>query len=179
MSYLVVTIPSLNLFQGLGAYSISKTALLGLTKVLAIECAQVGVRVNCVAPGIIKTRFSEAVSGNFNYFVNVLPNKIMIRVIFRSWIGKFRDHHDYIFVSRTTRPKETTGCSGGELGIITSAAVTWLWTMVCSCADDALLVCSVVSVFVGFPLKKNIYCTHFMSSYWLRFWKSVKPADWD
>ena len=112
MSYLVVTIPSLNLFQGLGAYSISKTALLGLTKVLAIECAQVGVRVNCVAPGIIKTRFSEAVSGNFNYFVNVLPNKIMIRVIFRSWIGKFRDHHDYIFFSRTTRPKETTGCRG-------------------------------------------------------------------
>ena len=115
-----------NLSQGLGAYSISKTALLGLTKVLAIECAQMGVRVNCVAPGIIKTRFSEAVSGNFNYFVIVLPNKIIIRVIFQSWIGKFRDHHDYIFASRTTRPKETTGCSGGELGIITSAAVTWL-----------------------------------------------------
>ena len=82
MSYLVVTIPFFNLFKGLGAYSISKTALLGLTKVLAIECAQMGVRVNCVAPGIIKTRFSEAVSGNFNYFVNVLPNKIIIRVIF-------------------------------------------------------------------------------------------------
>ena len=83
MSYfIVVTIPFLNLFKGLGAYSISKTALLGLTKVLAIECAQMGVRVNCVAPGIIKTRFSEAVSGNFHLFVNVLPNKIIIRVTF-------------------------------------------------------------------------------------------------
>ena len=73
-----------------------------------------GVRVNCVAPGIIKTRFSEAVSGNFNYFVIILPNKIILRVIFRSWIGKFRDYHDYIFVSRTTRPKETTGCRGSS-----------------------------------------------------------------
>ena len=99
MSYLVVMIPFLNLSQGLGAYSISKTALLGLTKVLAIECAQMGVRVNCVAPGIIKTRFSEAVSGNFNYFVIVLPMQIRLsfELFFRSWIGKFRDHHDYIF----------------------------------------------------------------------------------
>ncbi|RMX49782.1 hypothetical protein pdam_00009113 [Pocillopora damicornis] len=46
--------------QGLGAYSVSKTALLGLTKVLANECAHMGVRVNCVAPGIIKTKFSGA-----------------------------------------------------------------------------------------------------------------------
>lgn len=46
--------------QGLGAYSVSKTALLGLTKVLANECAHMRVRVNCVAPGIIKTNFSGA-----------------------------------------------------------------------------------------------------------------------
>ena len=88
MTYLVVTI--LNLSQGLGAYSISKTALLGLTKVLAIECAQMGVRVNCVAPGIIKTRFSEAVSGNFSYFVIVLPNKIIIRVKFPKFDWKVK-----------------------------------------------------------------------------------------
>lgn len=49
-------------FQGLGAYCISKTALFGLTRALSIECADLGIRVNCVAPGIIKTRFSAAVS---------------------------------------------------------------------------------------------------------------------
>ncbi|XP_073233980.1 dehydrogenase/reductase SDR family member 4-like [Porites lutea] len=63
--------------QGLGAYSISKTALLGLTKVLAIECAQMGVRVNCVAPGIIKTRFSEAIWKNEALMKNTL-NQIPI-----------------------------------------------------------------------------------------------------
>jgi len=43
-----------------GAYSISKTALLGLTKSLSKELAPKQIRVNCIAPGVIKTRFSEA-----------------------------------------------------------------------------------------------------------------------
>ncbi|KAF5886420.1 dehydrogenase/reductase SDR family member 4-like, partial [Clarias magur] len=45
---------------GLGPYSVSKTALLGLTRALAPELAQSNIRVNCVAPGIIKTRFSSS-----------------------------------------------------------------------------------------------------------------------
>lgn len=38
----------------------SKTALFGLTKALSQDLAQENIRVNCVAPGIIKTRFSSA-----------------------------------------------------------------------------------------------------------------------
>ncbi|RZF43194.1 hypothetical protein LSTR_LSTR013874 [Laodelphax striatellus] len=44
----------------LGAYSVSKTALLGLTKAAAVDLASENIRVNCVAPGIIKTNFSSA-----------------------------------------------------------------------------------------------------------------------
>lgn len=47
--------------QALGPYSVSKTALLGLTRALAPELAQSNIRVNCVAPGVIKTKFSSAV----------------------------------------------------------------------------------------------------------------------
>lgn len=43
----------------LGAYSVTKTAVLGLVKVLAQELGRKGVRVNAVAPGLIETRFSE------------------------------------------------------------------------------------------------------------------------
>ncbi|XP_041842629.1 dehydrogenase/reductase SDR family member 4 [Melanotaenia boesemani] len=50
--------------QALGPYSVSKTALLGLTRVLAPELAQSNIRVNCVAPGVIKTRFSSALWQN-------------------------------------------------------------------------------------------------------------------
>lgn len=39
----------------------SKTALLGLVKVLAPELRARGVRINAVAPGLIQTRFSAAV----------------------------------------------------------------------------------------------------------------------
>jgi dehydrogenase/reductase SDR family protein 4 len=48
----------------LGAYSVSKTALVGLTKVLAKDVGAKGIRVNCVAPGIIQTAFSEALWKN-------------------------------------------------------------------------------------------------------------------
>ncbi|XP_056666062.1 dehydrogenase/reductase SDR family member 2, mitochondrial [Monodelphis domestica] len=45
----------------LGPYNISKTALLGLTKTLAMELAPKGIRVNCLVPGLIKTDFSHIV----------------------------------------------------------------------------------------------------------------------
>lgn len=46
-------------------YSVSKTALLGLTKALSYELAPDNVRVNCVAPGIVDTKFAGAVSIHF------------------------------------------------------------------------------------------------------------------
>ena len=41
-------------------YAVSKTALLGLTKGLAAELGPQGIRVNCVAPGIVPTKFASA-----------------------------------------------------------------------------------------------------------------------
>ena len=43
----------------LGWYGISKAALIHLTKQLALELA-LGVRVNAIAPGIVKTKFATA-----------------------------------------------------------------------------------------------------------------------
>ncbi|XP_073527179.1 dehydrogenase/reductase SDR family member 4-like isoform X1 [Phyllobates terribilis] len=47
-------------FPALGPYSVSKTALLGLTKALAPELTHLNIRVNCLAPGLIRTKFSSA-----------------------------------------------------------------------------------------------------------------------
>lgn len=45
---------------GLGMYSVSKASLNMLTKVLAKEWGPDGIRVNAICPGLIKTKFSEA-----------------------------------------------------------------------------------------------------------------------
>ncbi|KAM9201939.1 LOW QUALITY PROTEIN: dehydrogenase/reductase SDR family member 4 [Dugong dugon] len=58
-SVVTVALAAYNPLPGLGPYSVSKTALVGLTKSLAIELAERNVRVNCLAPGLIKTRFSH------------------------------------------------------------------------------------------------------------------------
>lgn len=58
----IIFISSIAGFQPLellGAYSVSKTALLGLTKAAAVELAAYNITVNCIAPGIIKTKFSN------------------------------------------------------------------------------------------------------------------------
>ncbi|XP_053825519.1 dehydrogenase/reductase SDR family member 4-like [Vidua macroura] len=45
---------------GLGPYSVSKTALLGLVAALSPELLPRRVRINGVAPGLVRTRFSAA-----------------------------------------------------------------------------------------------------------------------
>jgi len=51
-------------FQGIAAYGVTKTALLGLVKALAVTCGAINIRVNGIAPGIIKTDFSKALWEN-------------------------------------------------------------------------------------------------------------------
>ena len=48
----------------LGFYGVTKTALLGLTQAVAQELGPRGVRVNCLAPGIVPTKFSAALVRN-------------------------------------------------------------------------------------------------------------------
>ena len=61
---------------GLGMYSVSKAALNMLTKVTAKEWGADHIRVNAICPGLIKTKFSEALWQNekwLNQFVKHLP----------------------------------------------------------------------------------------------------------
>lgn len=58
----------------LGVYSVSKAAVIMLTRVLALEWAPLNIRVNAIAPGVIKTKFSEALHSSEEIVQEVLRN---------------------------------------------------------------------------------------------------------
>ena len=49
---------------GMGVYCVSKAAVIMLTQVLAAELAPHNIQVNAIAPGFIKTKFSQALWDN-------------------------------------------------------------------------------------------------------------------
>ncbi len=60
----------------LGVYSVSKAALISLTKVMAKEWGSAGIRANAICPGLIKTKFSQALWSNdamLKYITEKLP----------------------------------------------------------------------------------------------------------
>ena len=64
---------------GLGVYNVTKAGLIMLTRQLARELGA-KVRVNAVAPGLVKTRFAEALWGNQEILDRVLAQNPMGRI---------------------------------------------------------------------------------------------------
>ncbi|XP_036592018.1 dehydrogenase/reductase SDR family member 2, mitochondrial-like [Trichosurus vulpecula] len=64
----------------LGPYNVSKTALLGLTKTLSLELAPKGIRVNCLAPGVIKTDFSQVLWKDKNVLQDLMKRHRFTRL---------------------------------------------------------------------------------------------------
>jgi NAD(P)-dependent dehydrogenase (short-subunit alcohol dehydrogenase family) len=64
---------------GLGVYNVTKAGVIMLTRQLARELGGT-VRVNAVAPGLVKTRFAEALWGNEAILERVLASNPMGRI---------------------------------------------------------------------------------------------------
>jgi NAD(P)-dependent dehydrogenase (short-subunit alcohol dehydrogenase family) len=60
----IASVGGIYVTPGLGPYCISKAAIIMMTKCLAAELGSHKIRVNCIAPGIVKTKFSEALWSN-------------------------------------------------------------------------------------------------------------------
>jgi dehydrogenase/reductase SDR family member 4 len=65
---------------GLGLYSVSKAALISLTKVMAQEWGTDGVRANVICPGLIRTRFSATLWENDHIAGQVLGHQPIRRI---------------------------------------------------------------------------------------------------
>lgn len=96
--------------QRLGVYNVSKTALLGLTKTLAVELAPKNIRVNCLAPGVINTDFGRVVRTKGKKLVQPLssgrlpPPRYAPELFF---INLSYDHPDHNFPSLHTSELST------------------------------------------------------------------------
>jgi dehydrogenase/reductase SDR family member 4 len=64
----------------LGIYSVSKAALISLTKVMAKEWGKYNIRANAICPGLIQTKFSEALWANDKILQHVLEKVPLNRV---------------------------------------------------------------------------------------------------
>lgn len=65
---------------GLGLYSVSKAALISLTKVMAQEWGADGIRANVICPGLIKTKFSQALWQDEHIVNQVLGHQPIRRI---------------------------------------------------------------------------------------------------
>jgi NAD(P)-dependent dehydrogenase (short-subunit alcohol dehydrogenase family) len=57
---IVASVAGLKSSEGIAAYGVSKAALVNLTTQLAVELGPHRIRVNAVAPAVVKTKFAEA-----------------------------------------------------------------------------------------------------------------------
>jgi NAD(P)-dependent dehydrogenase (short-subunit alcohol dehydrogenase family) len=55
-----------------GVYGMTKAAVISMTKTLAYELASSKIRVNSIAPGLVKTRFAAAITENADLSAEVL-----------------------------------------------------------------------------------------------------------
>jgi NAD(P)-dependent dehydrogenase (short-subunit alcohol dehydrogenase family) len=68
---------------GHAVYCVSKAAIIHMTRVLAVEWGEFGVRVNCIAPAAVKTQMNE------NYWLN--DEKAYEWVVSRIALGRVSD----------------------------------------------------------------------------------------
>lgn len=66
--------------MGLGIYSISKASLIMATKVLAREWGADRIRANVICPGLVRTKFSEALTANQGILQSILAKQALPKV---------------------------------------------------------------------------------------------------
>lgn len=86
------------------AYSASKGAIETMTRAMAVDLAQYGIRVNCVAPGFIKTKMSAKALDNDPERKNKVLGRTPMGIL-----GEPSDIADAVYYYASSESKFTTG----------------------------------------------------------------------
>jgi len=76
----VASIVGLNPGQFQGIYSVTKAAVISLTKTLAMELGSDNIQVNAIAPGLVKTKFAQTLWENDQLMEQVLAKTPVGRI---------------------------------------------------------------------------------------------------
>jgi NAD(P)-dependent dehydrogenase (short-subunit alcohol dehydrogenase family) len=76
----VASVTGIRPYPGSGIYCISKAGVIMLTQVLAIELGQYHIRVNAIAPGVTRTRGSQAYWDNLEIYKMVTDHTALGRI---------------------------------------------------------------------------------------------------
>jgi Dehydrogenases with different specificities (related to short-chain alcohol dehydrogenases) len=74
--------------KGLGLYCISKAGIIMLTKAMAKELGEFNIRVNGIAPGVIQTRFSQALWNDEALMKEEMKNTPLQRIAQPEEVGR-------------------------------------------------------------------------------------------
>ncbi|MEM7563769.1 MAG: glucose 1-dehydrogenase [Pseudomonadota bacterium] len=89
---------------GIGLYSVSKAAIISMTQAMAQDWGKDNIRVNAICPGLIKTKFSEALWQDENIlegFLNQIP------------LGRIGEPQDIAGLAVFLASPASAYCSGG------------------------------------------------------------------
>jgi len=98
-----------------GIYSITKAAVIAMTKSFAHECAQMGVRVNALLPGATDTKFASALFGN-----PVILEKALSRIPMKRIAGPDEMAGTVLYLASDAASYTTGACINVDGGYLVS-----------------------------------------------------------
>jgi len=108
----IASILGLDIMSGVGSYSVSKAAVVQMTKVMALELARHNIRVNAIAPGYFDTEINEG------FLTSDAGQKIIKRVPMRR-VGELDDLTGVLLLLASSKSAYMTGTiipvDGGHL----------------------------------------------------------------
>ena len=89
---------------GIGIYSVSKAAIQNMTQAMAQDWGADNIRINAICPGLIRTKFSEALWSN---------EKILDRFLRHTPLGRAGESDEVAGLAVFLASDASSYCSGG------------------------------------------------------------------